>query len=187
VGARLRAAIAVTILWTTGTKMAWIIACVIAAVAGTALGVMATLVLSASISSLPEIALLFCRDYPSWVEQQSADIPLGIVGVPEYGGPQRLWLRKDRNGYDDACRKAFERQVGPLPDAGSPLPDDPPGWHVQSRRYFAPGGDGLERWYVVYDGRVWRCSESDSSGDPDAASTACELDVDAPFPSPGYY
>ena len=145
-----------------------------------------TLVLSASTSRLPAIALLFCRDFPAWVEQESSDVPLGVRQADKYGEPQALWLRDDRDGHDQACGQAFERRVGELPRMKARIPDEPPDWHVFARRYLAPDHAATD-WLVVYDGRVWRCDEVSLAAAPIGAEFECRIDLGEPLPSPGTY
>ena len=165
----------------------WVLGCVMAAMIGAGVGVTMTFVLTASTSRLPAIALLFCRDFPTWVEQETSDIPLGLGQADKYGEPQALWLHNDRDGYDQACGQAFERRVGEVPHRDTPQPDEPPGWHVFARRYRASGDDVATGWLVVYDGKVWRCDETSLAGAPLGAEFECRLDLGEPLPSPGTY
>ena len=170
-----------TALRSAGHKLRWAALCVLAATCGSAIGVMTTLIVEASNSALPPVALLFCRDFPPWVEESGLAVPPGLDRTADPGKLQRQWLRIDRAGYDHACASAFERRLGPMPPKDEPLPDDPPGWHVVARHYESDEAF-TSTMHVVYNGQVWTCYGSRAEEDPLQARFACNVDVDAPLP-----
>jgi hypothetical protein len=159
----------------------------VAAAAGILVAMLVTSSLTPYESQLPDLTLIWCRDYPALVVAEASEVPPVVEDASRYGEQERLWRADDPGGHDDACRAAFVRWMGQLPSAGAPLPEEPPNWHVASQRYLAPSETGEDGWLVVYDAEVWRCDQIGDVGVPARADFDCRLDPRAPLPSPGTY
>jgi hypothetical protein len=159
----------------------------VAATAGILAALFAGLNLMGTQSDLPLVTLLWCRDFPELIVAEAPSVPPGVAGASKYGDQERRWLEEAAAGYDDACSSAFARHLGPLPSAGTPLPPEPPGWHVLTRRYLAPDESSSDGWLVVYGTDVWRCQELSVVDGQMNAEWDCHLDPRAPLPSPGTY